>query len=149
MSSLIRWEPFHEIEEVTDRLGRVLDRTLRRAFGRESLIPADWAPAVDISETDKEYVIKAELPEVAKDDVRVAIQDDMLVIRGERRAEKEEKGRRYHRIERSYGTFARSFGIPEDADPAKITAEFRDGILDVHLPKTTEVKKRTIEVKVS
>ncbi len=149
MSSLIHWEPFHEIEEVTDRLGRVLDRTLRRAFGRESLIPADWAPAVDISETDKEYVIKAELPEVNKDDVRVNIQDDMLVIRGERRAEKEEKGRRYHRIERSYGTFARSFGIPEDADPTKITAEFRDGVLDVHLPKTTETKKRTIEVKVS
>lgn len=149
MSTLTRWEPFHEIEEVTDRLGRVLDRTLRRAFGRESISPADWAPAVDISETDKEYLIKAELPEVRREDVQVNIQDDMLVIRGERRAEKEEKGKRYHRIERSYGTFARSFGIPDDADPTTITAEFKDGILDVHVPKTTEPTKRTIEVKVS
>ena len=110
---------------------------------------AEWAPLVDIVEDAKEYLIKAELPEVKKEEIKVGVQDDVLTITGERKYEKEEKGKKYHRVERAYGSFARSFTVPEDADGAKVTAEFKDGILKVHLPKTEEAKPKTIEVKVS
>ena len=110
---------------------------------------AEWAPLVDISEDDKEYVIKADLPEVNKDDVKVRVENGVLVISGERKFEKEEKGRRYHRVERAYGSFARSFSIPEDADPTKVGAEFKNGTLRVHLAKAENAQPKTIDVKVS
>jgi len=106
-------------------------------------------PLVDIAEDDKEYLIKAELPEVKKEDVKVAVQDDVLTITGERKFEKEEQGKKYHRVERAYGSFTRSFTLPEDADPAKVSAGFKDGILMVHLAKSEKAKPKSIEVKVS
>ena len=92
--------------------------------------------------------IKAELPEVKKDDVKVTVQDDVLTITGERTLEKEEKGRKYHRVERAYGRFARSFTLPEDADGNGVVAEFRDGVLRVHLPKSEKARPKTIEVQI-
>ena len=109
---------------------------------------AEWAPLVDISEDDKEYVIKAELPEVKREDVKVTAEEGTLTISGERRFEKEEKGRKYHRVERSYGSFVRNFSLPDDASPAKVTAVFKDGVLTVHLAKTEKAKPQQIEVKV-
>ena len=109
---------------------------------------ADWAPLVDIAEDEKEYVIKAELPEVTKDDVKVSLQEGVLTITGERKFEKEEKGKKYHRVERAYGSFARSFSLPEDADATKVQAEFKDGVLKVHLPKSEKAKPKSVEVKV-
>jgi len=103
---------------------------------------------VDIVEDENEYLIKAELPEVKKDDVKVTVQDDVLTISGERMFEKEEKGRKYHRMERAYGSFARSFTLPEDADGVKVAAEFKDGVLKVHLPKSEQAKPKSIEVKI-
>ena len=110
---------------------------------------AEWSPLVDISEDDQEYLIKAELPDVKKEDVKVTAQEGTLTIMGERKFEKEEKGRRYHRVERAYGTFGRSFSLPDDASPAKVSAEFKDGVLTVHLVKDKKAKPQQIEVKVS
>jgi len=109
---------------------------------------ADWSPLVDITEVDHEYLFKADLPEMKKDDVKVTIENGILYISGERRAEKEEKKKKFHRLERLFGTFERRFTLPEDADPTKIVAEFRDGVLQVHLPKRLMPKPKTVEVKV-
>lgn len=155
MASLIRWgwDPFKEMEremqELTNRFSRMLSSSPARSIGaRESVAVADWAPSVDISETDEEYLIKAEVPEVDKKDVRVTVQDGLLSIQGERRQEREEKGKRFHRVERSYGTFLRTFDLPDGVDEDKLRAEFKEGMLLVHLPKTEKAKPKAIEVKV-
>ena len=115
----------------------------------EGLTVAAWTPRVDITEDEKEYLIKAELPEVKKDEIKVRVADHTLSITGERKAEKEEKGKKYHRIERTYGSFERSFLLPEEADAAKITSEFKEGVLNVHLPKAPVPGAKTTEVKVA
>ena len=103
---------------------------------------------MDITEDDAEFVIKAELPEVKREDVKVTVENGVLTITGERKLEKEEKGRKYHRIERAYGSFARTFALPDDANGAKVSALFKDGILRVHLPKSEHAKPKAVEVKV-
>jgi HSP20 family protein len=103
---------------------------------------------VDISEDNNEYVVKAELPEMKKEEVKVSVENGELTISGERKIEKEEKGKKYHRIERSYGSFMRSFTLPETVSGEKVSAEFKDGILTVHLPKDEKTKPKSIEVKV-
>ena len=108
----------------------------------------DWAPQVDISEDDKGYLLKADLPEMKKEDVKVTVENGVLSISGERKTEKEEKKKKFHRIERSYGTFLRTFTLPEDAESAKIAAEFKDGVLKMHLPKSPASKPKPVEVKV-
>ena len=103
---------------------------------------------VDISEDDKEYLIKAELPEVKKDQIKLTVQNNVLSISGERSYEKEEKGKKFHRVECAYGSFTRSFTVPDDADAAKISAESKDGVLWVHLPKTAKPASKSVEIKV-
>ena len=148
--NLVRWDPFRELEEMSERLSRMIGRPIRhRENGKEMLTVADWAPTVDISEIEGEYLIKAELPGVEKDGVKITLEDDVLTLQGERKQEKEEKGRKYHRIERSYGRFVRSFTLPDSVDEAKVSAEFKDGVLSLHLPKTEKAKSKAIEVKVA
>ena len=155
MSSLtrwdpFRWDPFREFEDLTERFGRLMSRLPpTRETGREALMVADWAPSVDISETGSEFLIKAEIPEVEKKDVKVTVQDNVLTVQGERKQEKEEKGKKYHRVERSYGNFVRSFSLPEGVDDTNVTAEFKDGMLLVHVPKTEKAKPKAVEVKVA
>ena len=147
--TLVRWDPFRELEEMSDRLNRMISRpVLPRTDGKETMVVADWAPSVDISETDGEYQIKAEIPDVKKEDVKVTLEDGVLTIQGERKHEKEEKGKKYHRIERSYGSFARSFTLPDLVDEEKVKAEFKDGVLNLQLPKSEKAKPKAIEVKV-
>jgi HSP20 family protein len=124
-------------------------RPALRPSGKETLTVADWIPTVDISENDQGYLIKAELPEVKKDDVKVTVEDGVLTIQGERRQEKEEKGKKYHRVERSYGSFVRSFSLPESVDEGAVKAEYKDGVLNLHLPKTEKVKPKAIDVRVA
>ena len=144
------WNPFRELDEMHNRLSRFLGtNTTRRADGQENITVAEWAPLVDITEDDKEYLIKAELPEVKKNDVKVRVEDGVLYISGERNFEKEEKGKRYHRIERAYGSFTRSFALPEDADSLQVNAEFKDGILSVRVAKDKNARPKSIEVKVA
>ena len=150
MKELSEWNPLRELDEISNRLSRVVGGTpARRGDGREDITVAEWAPLVDIIEDDKEYLIKAELPEVKKNDVKVRVEDSVLYISGERSFEKEEKGKRYHRIERAYGSFTRSFALPEDADPQQVNAEFKDGMLSVHVAKDKNARPKSIEVKVA
>jgi len=150
MNAVTRWDPFRELDELQNRLSSLFGRAPLRRNGDkdEAITVAEWAPLVDIVEDDNEYLIKAELPEVKKEDVKVTVQDDVLTISGERMFEKEEKDRKYHRMERAYGSFARSFTLPEDADGEKVAAEFKDGVLKVHLPKSEKARPKSIEVKI-
>jgi len=163
MTALTRWNPFKEMFELTEasplaplrELERMHNR-MKRLFGswpalpekEEALISTEWAPRVDITETEKEFLVKAELPEVKKEEVKVTVENGVLSIAGERKMEKEEKGKKYHRIERAYGRFERSFALPEGTEPKKVTSEFKEGVLTVHLPKSPEAKAKAIEVKV-
>ena len=148
--NLVKWDPFRELEDVSNRLNRLFGQSLARSeSGQNMLAVVDWAPSVDISETDSEYLIKGEIPGVKKEDVKVSIQDGMLTIQGERKQEKEEKGKKFHRIERSYGSFVRSFRVPDDADENSVKAEFKDGMLNVTLAKSAKAKPKAIEVSVS
>lgn len=148
--ALVRWDPFRELEEVSDRLNRMFMRPATRTVnGKETMIVADWTPLVDISETEGEYQIKAEIPDVKKEDVKVTLEDGVLTIQGERKQEKEEKGKKYHRIERSYGSFVRTFSLPDVIDEEKVKAEFKDGVLNLYLPKSEKAKPKAIEVKVA
>jgi HSP20 family protein len=147
---LTRWDPFRELEEVSTRLNRLFGQPSARQLAEsEGLALADWTPAVDIQETNGEYVVKADLPEVKKEDVKVEIQDGMLCVSGERKQEKEEKGKRYHRIERAYGRFERRLTLPTEIDQKKVAAEFKDGVLQVHLPKSPGARPQGVEIKVS
>jgi len=151
MNALTRWHQLKELEALRHGLGSMFSRSpIHVPEGQEEQIAVpEWAPLVDISEDVKEYRIKAELPEVKKEDVKVTAQEGTLTIMGERKFEKEEKGRRYHRVERAYGSFGRSFSLPDDVNPAKVTAEFKDGVLTVHLMKDEKAKPQQVEVKVS
>jgi HSP20 family protein len=153
MAGMIRLEnmhPYRELEEIGERFNRLFGGVpARRDAGREALTVADWVPRVDIIEDDREYLIKAEIPEVDKKDVKVTVQEGVLTVQGERKQEKEEdNGKRFHRVERFYGTFVRSFFLPEDVDVEKLRAEFKDGMLLVHLPKTEKLKPKAVEIQV-
>ncbi len=142
------WDPIQELNELQNRFNTLFGRTaLRPGNGEEALALADWAPVVDISEDDKEFIIKAELPGLKRDEVKVTVEDGVLSIAGERKSEKEEKNKKFHRVERSYGSFLRSFTLPEGADATKVNAEFTDGVLNVRLAKTPKAQPKTIEVK--
>ena len=147
--TLVRWDPFRELEDMSERLNRVFSRPSLRNSGKENLTVADWVPTVDISESDGEYLIKAELPEVKKEDVKVTVENGVLTLQGERRQEKEEKGKRFHRVERLYGSFVRSFSLPESVDESGVKAEYKEGVLNLHLPKSEKVKPKAIDVKVA
>jgi HSP20 family protein len=133
------------------RLSTIFGRPPIAASGekKEAMAVAEWSPLVDISEDDKGYVVKAELPEMKKEEIKINVLDDVLSISGERKYEKEEKGKKYHRVERAYGSFMRSFTLPEDADGSKVSAEYKDGVLNVRLPKSEKARPKSIEVKVS
>ena len=149
MSNLTRWDPFREMDDLQKRLNSIFGLSpARQINGKEEMTVAQWLPLVDITEDEKEYLIKAELPEVRKEDVKVTVENGVLTISGERKLEKEEKDKRYHRIERAYGSFTRSFQVPDDADEAKVGAEFKDGVLVVRLAKSEKARPKSIEVKV-
>jgi HSP20 family protein len=150
--SLTRWDPFRELEEMNTRLNRIFGQPIeprQTGAGKDAMMVFDWSPTVDISETPDEFEIKAELPEVKKEDVKVSVDQGVLRLEGERKQEKEEKGKKYHRVERSYGSFLRTFTLPDNVDDTKVRAEFKDGVLNVHLPKTEKAKPKSVEVKVN
>jgi HSP20 family protein len=148
--NLIRWDPVKELEDMSERLNRMFARPLsRRDNGKETLTVADWVPTVDIEEGEQDYHITAELPGLSKEDVKITLQEGVLTLQGQRKQEKEEKGKRFHRVERSYGAFVRSFALPDAVDETKVSAEFKDGELHIVLPKSEKAKPKAIEVKVA
>lgn len=140
--AMVRWR---EIEDMFDRYTRAAGNT--RSGSQEVVATGDWVPRVDIAETDTSFEIKAELPEINKEDVKVTVENGVLTIRGERKQEKEEHGKKFHRIERHYGSFTRSFTLPDNVDNTKIKATFKEGMLTLHIQKTDEEKLKAIEVK--
>jgi HSP20 family protein len=147
---MTRWNPFKELEEMEKRVSPYWGRSAGRTeAGKEAMTVAEWSPLVDITEDEEEYVIKAELPDVKKENIKLTVEDNVMSISGERKYEKEEKGKKYHRVERAYGSFLRSFTLPDAADGSKVNAEYKDGVLNVRLPKSEKAKPKSIEVKVS
>ncbi len=146
-TTLNRWNPLRELEDFQQRVLSAF-RPVSDGIGngRDSMTAAEWMPLVDIVEDEKEYLISAELPEVRKDDVKVTMENGM--IRGERRLERDEQKKKYHRIERFYGSFARTFAMPDDGDPSSVNAEFKNGMLCIHIAKSESARPRQIEVKV-
>jgi len=151
MNAITRWDPFKELDDLQSRLSTLFGRApVRKDGGKdEAMTVAEWTPLVDIVEDDHEYLIKAEVPEVKKEDVKVTVQNGVLSLVGNRRFVKEENDKKYHRVERAYGSFVRSFSLPEDADENKVSADFKDGVLQVHLPKSEKARPKNIEVKIA
>jgi len=146
---LARWNPLRELEDMQGRLNRLFGEPSFARTGENGMSFSGWSPAVDVQETDKEYLIKADLPDVKKEDVKVELLDGTLTIEGERQQEKEEKGKKFHKIEREYGKFLRRFAMPSEVDASKVQADFKNGVLNVHLPKSATAKPKAIDVKVS
>jgi len=131
---VIKWEPFRDVDDMFERVFADTMRRWPRTSNDERRV-YDWAPAADVSETDGEYLIKAELPEVGKDDLNITVQEGVLTLAGERKEEKREDNEKLHRIERFHGSFSRRFTLPDDADEQGIKAESKDGVLVIHIPK--------------
>ncbi len=149
MSSLIRWEPFREFATLSDRMNRLFGETGRAWPTEEGLTAGIWNPPVDVYETNDNIVLKADLPEVNKEEVDISVQGNVLTIRGERKREQEVKEKDFYRMERSHGVFTRSFTLPGTVDSEKIEAGFTGGVLTVTLPKREESKPKQIRVQVT
>lgn len=166
MSTLTKWNPFRKSADSDLALWRPgsrfdparefeeMFRGMHRAFalwptkGSEPITVAEWSPSVDIAETNEEYLIKAELPDVRKEDIKVSIENGTLLLSGERKVEREEKGLTFHRMERAFGRFERAFSLPENADRDTITSEYKEGVLTVHLPKNPKAERALQRVPV-
>ena len=146
--NIVNWTPFRDMEGFFDRYYNALGRAPLAGNDAELRKKMEWRPTVDISETQKDYLIKVELPEVEKEDVDVAIENGILTISGERHFESEEETETKHRIESMYGRFARSFTLPSDVDEANISARSKNGVLKVRLPKIEEVPESKVRVSV-
>ena len=144
--SLVRWDPFANLDDMFARMPSLLGRWPRWSGEGEGAL--EWSPTVDISETDTEYLLKAQLPAVRKEDVHVTFDDGMLTICGERKQEKELKGEKMHRVESLYGSFTRSFSLPDAIDAAAIRADSKDGVITVHVPKSKTEPKKSTEIRI-
>ena len=146
--TLTRWNPTRDLLNLNEEMNRLVQNVFPGETRETSLFKGSWNPAVDISEDDDNFFLNVELPGLTKDDVKVKYEEGVLTITGEKKAEKEDKDRNYHRIERSYGKFERSFRITSQILADKINADFSNGVLSITLPKADEVKPKEIEVKI-
>ena len=150
--AIVRWEPFRDLVSLQDRMNRLFDDSFRgvgRAAEEDWALGGSWAPAVDIFEHEGNIVLKAELPGVDAKDVDIRVENNVLTLRGERKFDSEVKRDSYHRVERSYGAFSRSFTLPTVVDTGNIKAEFKEGVLRVTLPKREEAKPKQIAISVT
>ena len=147
--AIVRWEPFRDVLSTQDRLNRLFNQTLSQMFGEEDGKLGTWAPAVDVFETDQNLVVKAELPGIDPKEVEIRVENNTLFLKGQRKFESEVKEENYHRIERSYGSFTRTFALPGSIDAEKVSADYKSGVLTLTLPKREEAKPKTIKINVS
>ena len=145
------WDPFREFQEISDRLNRYFQSSVAESNsnGNQALRGFDWAPAVNISETEKAYLIKVDLPEVKKEDVKVTSENGVLAVEGERKQEKREENEKFHRVESVYGRFVRRFTLPEDAQEEGIEATFKDGALQLSVPKAAPKSPKSRQISVN
>lgn len=148
--AIVRWlDPFRDLTSIQERMNQIFEDALSRTRGREEgLRTGMWTPAVDIYEKTDSVVVKAELPGVEKDQISVEVKNGILTLRGERKFERDVKEESYHRIERAYGSFLRSFSLPVSVDQDQVSARFKDGVLEVELPKKEKAKPKQIKVDV-
>jgi len=144
--SIVRYDPFRDLRTLQEEVNRLFSTNMTRSFGDEGLGRGAWAPSVDIYENKDQIVLEAELPGMKKEDFDLAIENNVITLRGERRFEKADDTDNYHRVERSYGQFTRSFTLPQTVSGEGATAEYNNGVLRVTLPKREEAKSRRIEV---
>lgn len=144
--AIVRWEPMRDLVMVQDRFNRLFNDTFSRFFEDGESATGTWIPPVDIYETDQNVVLSAELPGLDPKDVEIRVEDGTLYLKGQRKFEKEVKEENCHRIERSYGSFMRTFPVPSSVDAEKAKAEYKDGILTLTMPKREEAKPRTIKI---
>jgi HSP20 family protein len=145
--AVVKWDPFRDLLSIQDRMNKLFEQTLSRSRGDEGIAAATWAPAVDIYETPEAIVLKAELPGLSREDIEVQIRDHTLTLRGERRFTKNVQEENYLRIERAYGSFQRSFTLPTTVQHEHARAVFRDGVLELTLPKTEGAKPKRIAIQ--
>lgn len=146
--AVVKWDPFRDLLSIQDRMNTLFEQTLSRSRAEEGIAASTWTPAVDIYETPDTVEMKAELPGLSRDDIEIQIRDNTLTLRGERRFAKEAQEENYLRIERAYGAFQRSFTLPATLQHEKIRAVFRDGVLELTLPKAGEAKPKKIAIEV-
>jgi HSP20 family protein len=147
--AMTRFDPFRDLAVLQDRMNRLFNDTYGRNREDDLMSRGSWTPAVDIYEIDGALVLKAELPDLRREDIDVSVENNTLTIRGERTLDSEIKQENFHRIERPYGSFLRQFSLPPTVDPSKIAAEYKNGLLTVKLPVREEAKPRTINVEVA
>ena len=146
--AVVKWDPLRDLLSIQDRMNRLFEQTLSRSRTEEGISASTWAPAVDIYETQETIVIKADLPGLTREDIEIEIRDNTLTIKGERRFAKDVQQENYLRIERAYGAFQRSFTLPTGVRQEQIRASFRDGVLELLLPKAEEAKPKKIAIDV-
>ncbi len=144
--AIIRWEPFREMVTLREKMNRLFEDAVVGQREEKDLVSSTWSPSVDIFETENEIVLTAELPGIEDKDIEIKLDDNTLTLKGERQLEKETQEENYHRIERSYGSFYRSFTLPNYVDQDKIKAEHEHGVLKVFIPKKLESKPRSVKV---
>jgi Molecular chaperone (small heat shock protein) len=144
--SIVRYDPFRDLRSLQDEVNRLFSTNLTRAFGEEGIARGAWNPSVDIYENKDQIVLEAELPGMKREDFDLSIENNVITLRGERRFEKKDESDNYHRVERAYGSFTRSFTLPQTVQAESVTAEYRNGVLRVVMPKREEVKARRIEI---
>jgi HSP20 family protein len=148
--TLVRWDPFREFAQLQDRFNRTFGETYGRGSDEGLLTAGAWVPPVDIYQNgDHELVLKAELPDMTREDIDITVDNGTLTIKGEKKFSNDVKEEQFHRIERRYGTFSRSFSLPQTVDPNKVSAEYKQGVLTVRLPLREEAKPRSIKVDVA
>ncbi len=146
--NIVRWEPFRDLVETQERMNRLFSDVYGRSGRDEVMARSDWAPPVDVYQNDaKELVIVAELPGMKREDIELTVDNNTMTLRGERKQASDVKEESYHRVERTYGTFSRSFSLPQTVDAGKVRAEYREGVLSVVLPMREEAKPKQITVK--
>lgn len=145
--TIVRWAPFRDMLNIQDEMNRLFNTYFAKSSDKEEGMV--WHPFVDISESNNEITVTAEVPGMTKEDIKVSIQDNVLTLSGEKKQEKQGKGKNYHRIERAFGVFERSFSLPVSVQSDKVKAAYKDGILTITLPKSEEAKPKEISVSVS
>ncbi|OGD22378.1 MAG: molecular chaperone [Candidatus Aminicenantes bacterium RBG_16_63_16] len=144
--AIIRWDPFRDLVSLRDKMNRLFEDAVTQRGEEKELVASSWAPAVDIYEDESQLVLTAEVPGLSEKDVEIKIEDNVLSIHGERKLEKETREENYHRIERAYGSFFRSFTLPNYIDQDKIRAEHENGVLKISMPKKAELKPRKVRI---
>lgn len=145
--SITRYDPFRDLKSLQDEVNRLFSTNFSRSFGDEGIARGTWTPNVDIFENKDELVLEAELPGMNREDFELTIENNVLTLRGERRFEKKDEADNYHRVERAYGAFTRSFTLPQTVSAENAAAEYKNGVLRVTLHKREEIKARRIEIK--